>query len=442
MPNTAMYCDATHDPHLHSWVASAGDHADFPIQNLPLGVFAHSAGARIGVAIGDEVLDLQAALTAGLLDDLAPQTARAAAAASLNDWMALPAASRRHLRAVLSQLLRADTPHGALAQKQAHAILRPQSSCEMLLPARVGDYSDYYAGIHHAYNCGLIFRPELPLQPNYKHLPVAYHGRASTLRPSGTPVRRPKGQVRLESPQGPYPAFRATDKLDYEMELALWMGPGNALAEPIAIADAAEHVAGFGLLNDWSARDIQAWESTPLGPFQGKNFMTSLSPWVVTSDAMAPFRAPRMPREPGDPEPLPYLHDAEDARAGGVWIELEVHLSTRRMREAGQTPQLLSRGNATALWWTPAQMVVHHTSGGCDLRPGDLIGSGTISMAGGTDCGCLLEMTEGGRKPLQLPNGETRSFLLEGDEVLMRGHCRRDGFVAIGFGECRGVVEA
>jgi len=438
--DTTTHLDHTHDAGLASWVESAHGHAQFPIQNLPMGVFAAGATARIGCAIGDQVLDLAAALSAGLLPDVDTQTARAVTGESLNAWMALSAPQRRSLRIDISRLLEAGSYTGAIAQRHGGAILRAQEDCQMLLPAQVGDYTDYYAGIHHAYNCGVIFRPEQPLQPNYKHLPVAYHGRASSLVPSGVPVHRPSGQVRVETASGPQAAFQPTARLDYELELAIWVGPGNALAVPIDIAQAAEHVAGFGLLNDWSARDIQAWESAPLGPFQGKNFMTSVSPWVITSDAMAPFRAARMPRQATDPTPLPYLDDAGDAAGGGLSIALEVHLSTRRMRAAGLPPQRLSQGDASALWWTPAQMVAHHTAGGSNLRPGDLFGSGTISMPDGQECGCLLEMTHGGKRPVHLPDGEVRSFLEDGDEVTLRGTCRREGFVSIGFGECRAEV--
>ena len=434
--------DATHDSQLRSWVESAEGHGEFPIQNLPMGVFKADKGSRIGVAIGAELLDLPAALAAGLLEGLERETVQAIGTPTLNAWMALSATQRRQLRSALSAALRLDTAQGQYAREHGQQLLLSQAACEMTLPAQVGDYSDFYAGIHHARNCGLIFRPELPLQPNYKHLPVAYHGRASTLQASGTAVRRPSGQVRRESPSGHVVAFQPTDRLDYELELAIWVGPGNALASPINLADAHEHVAGFGLLNDWSARDIQAWESQPLGPFLGKNFMTSLSPWVVTSDALAPFRAPQMRREPGDPVPLDYLHHDADQNAGGLRIELEVYLTTQRMREAQLAPQRLSRSDSTALWWTPAQMVAHHTANGCNLRPGDLLGSGTISMPDGTDCGCLLEMTEGGKKPLQLANGEIRRFLQDGDEIVLRGHCRREGFAPLGFGECRGRVEA
>ncbi|WP_036594224.1 fumarylacetoacetase [Ottowia thiooxydans] len=433
-------CDQTHDPVLSSWVESSVGHGAFPIQNLPMGVFSEDGRTRIAVAIGDELVDLRAAADAGFLAQLPERAQQAARATTLNDWMALPASARTQLRAIVSDLLSASSEAGHGARAARASLLRQQEKVEMLLPAEVGDYTDFYAGIHHAMNCGMIFRPEQPLQPNYKHLPVAYHGRASTLRPSGTPVRRPRSQVRDESAHEPRPRLQHTSRLDYEMELALWIGPGNDLAQSIDIRDAAGHVAGYGLLNDWSARDIQAWESLPLGPFQGKNFMTSLSPWVVTSDAMVPFRSPRMPRDAQDPRPLAYLHDDEDESRGGIDIALRVYLLTRAMREQGAEACLLSEGRSTALWWTPAQMVTHHTVGGCNLRPGDLLGTGTISMAQGKDCGCLLEMTEGGRRPIHLPNGEVRAFLEDGDEVVMRGECRRDGFVSIGFGECRGTV--
>ncbi|MFI5444150.1 fumarylacetoacetase [Polaromonas sp. UC242_47] len=441
MSPTLNPIDATHDLNLRSWVESANGHTQFPIQNLPLGVFRSDSGPRIGVAIGDEVLDLPAALQAGLLMQLDAATAQAMTAPVLNTWMALPAAQRRALRLQLSALLAAETPEGRLAGAQRALILKPQAACEMLLPTDVGDFSDYYAGIHHATNAGKFFRPDSPLLPNYKHVPVAYHGRASSLRPSGTVLHRPTGQVRQDTPDGPVPVFQPSARLDYELELAIWVGPGNALAQSIPVSEAAGHVAGFGLLNDWSARDIQAWEYQPLGPFQGKNFLSSLSPWVVTSDALAPFRAPAMARGAGDPQPLPYLLDAQDQADGGLRVELEVFLSTRNMREQGLAPHRLSRGNSTYMWWTPAQMVTHHTVGGCNLRPGDLIGSGTISAPESTGFGCLLEITEGGKTAVLLPNGESRTFLQDGDELVMRGFCQREGFAPIGVGECRGLIQ-
>lgn len=423
----------SHNPQLRSWVASAHNHASFPIQNLPMGVFDAGAGPRVGMAIGDEILDLRAAQEQGLLGKLDPAVLAAVHSHSLNAWMGLPAAQRTALRLAASQLL-SDSGQGD--HPQAAAIVVAQSQVKMLLPAQVGDYSDFYAGIHHAMNCGLIFRPEQPLQPNYKHLPVAYHGRASSLRPSGTPVQRPSSQILRDG----QPVMAPTEKMDYEMELAIWVGPGNALGQPIDMASAPEHVAGFGLLNDWSARDIQQWESLPLGPFQSKNFMSSLSAWVVTSDAMAPFRAPRMAREPGDPSPLPYLDEPQDRLAGGLDVDVKVFLRTAKMREQGLAAHQLSHGKTTALYWTPAQMIAHQTVGGCDLRPGDLLGSGTISMEHHQNCGCLLEMTHGGKQPITLPNGEVRAFLHDGDEVIMRGSCVREGFVSIGFGDCSGMV--
>jgi fumarylacetoacetase len=430
--------DETHDAKRQSWVRSAVGHPDFPLQNLPMGVFRDGEKKRVGVAIGDEVLVLADAHELGALGELREATARAIQSDTLNGWMALPANWRRELRLAIWRLLCVDEPQGIAGARLSAAILRPRLPDDMGLPAVVGDYSDFYAGIHHAVNCGLIFRPELPLQPNYKHLPVAYHGRSSSLRPSGTPVRRPSGQFR----RGGEPVLAPSEKLDYEMELAIWVGPGNTLAQPIGIESAADHVAGFGLLNDWSARDIQAWESAPLGPFLGKNFMTSVSPWVITSDAMAPFRAPRMARAPDDPVALPYLDDVQDARTGGIDIGMEVYIRTDRMRRLGEAEHRLTSIQATALYWTPAQMLAHHTVAGCELRPGDLFGTGTISMPGSEACGCLLEMTEGGAKPMRFPNGETRTFLHNGDEVIFRAHCAREGFARIGFGECRGIVQA
>ncbi|WBY01509.1 fumarylacetoacetase [Ramlibacter tataouinensis] len=432
--------DHTHAPELRSWVESAAGHPAFPIQNLPLGVFRGDDGPRIGVAIGDQVLDLRAARAAGLLQGLDAAQAAAVEAPALNDWMALAPSQRRALRHAVSALLAADTSEGRAARGAQHPILRSQGDSEMLLPARVGDYTDFYAGIHHAINAGKFFRPDNPLLPNYKHVPVAYHGRASSVRPSGALLRRPRGQVRQDTPQGPQPVFQPSARLDYELELAIWIGPGNALGEPIAVTRAGDHVAGFGLLNDWSARDIQAWEYQPLGAFQGKNFLTSVSPWVVTADAMAPFRAPAMARD-GGPRPLDYLYDEADQQTGGLRVELEVYLSTRTMRSQGLAPHRLSRGDSTYLWWTPAQMVAHHTVAGCDLQPGDLLGSGTISTPEPGGRGCLLELTDGVRQPVQLPGGETRMFLQDGDEVVLRGQCRREGFATIGLGECRGLVQ-
>ncbi|QNN57301.1 fumarylacetoacetase [Diaphorobacter ruginosibacter] len=439
--STLPAIDATHDSALQSWVMSANGHPQFPIQNLPLGVFDAGEGARIGTAIGNEVLDLAAALEWGLLPTLDMATEAALHSDTLNAWMALSAAQRSLLRAALSDLLQAQTASGRQASAFARQLLRPQDACRMLLPADVGDYSDFYAGIHHAVNAGRIFRPDNPLLPNYKHVPIAYHGRSSSIRPSGTPLQRPIGQIRRDTPEGPAPELGPTERLDYELELAIWVGAGNPLGTQIPIEQASAHIAGFGLFNDWSARDLQAWEYQPLGPFTGKNFMSSVSPWVVTQEALAPFRGPAMARAEGDPRPLPYLNHEDDQRNGGLRIQLEVLLSTASMREQGLAPHRLSIGDSSHLYWTPAQMLTQQTIGGCNARAGDLLGSGTISAPTPDGYGALLEITEGGKKPVQLANGETRTFLQDGDEIIFRGWCEREGFARIGLGECRGRVQ-
>ncbi len=432
--------DHTHAPTAKSWVDGADGHPDFPLQNLPMGVFRRDGGApRIGVAIGDQVLDARAAVELGLLDGLDPAARQALSARRLNDWMALPATARKAVRHALFALL--DASHRDRARHAAHAaqLLHPQSRCDLLLPAEVGDYTDFYAGIHHATHVGKLFRPDNPLMPNYKHVPIAYHGRASSICASDTPVRRPQGQVRTAAGVDS-PAFRPSAQLDFELELAIWIGPGNALGESVPLAQACGHVAGYGLLNDWSARDIQAWEYQPLGPFQGKNFASTVSPWIVTAEALAPYRRAAMARGDGDPELLPYLRDAHDAAAGGLAIALEAWLSTPLMREQAQPPQRLAASDARYLYWTPAQMVTQHTLGGCNLRPGDLLGSGTISTPDDSGHGSLLELTHGGTRPIALPGGETRLFLQAGDEVTLTAYCSRDGFPRIGFGASRARI--
>ena len=318
------------------------------------------------------------------------------------------------------------------------AWLHPAASCTLVLPAAIGDYTDFYAGIHHATNVDRLFRPENPLLPNYRHMPIGYHGRASSVHPSGTPVRRPNGQ-RL--PAGTdHPVFGPAERLDFELELGIWIGPGNRPGEPIPIGEADDHIAGLCLLNDWSARDLQAWEYQPLGPFLSKNFATTVSPWIVTSEALAPFRIPQAPRPVADPKPLPYLWSAADQAAGAYAITLGVGLRTESMRNRDMAPHPLGRGASGHLYWTLAQLVAHHTSGGCDLRPGDLLGTGTISTPDDSGLGSLLELTTGGRRPVVLPTGETRSFLEDGDEVLLSATASAPGFVSIGFGPCRGIV--
>jgi fumarylacetoacetase len=432
--------DETHDPGRVSWITSANGHVMFPIQNLPLGVFSPPGeGPRGGAAIGTMIFDIGAALEIGLFSGAASQAAAATSGGTLNAWMELDAVQRRTLRRRLSELLDANGPEVRALQPLAGRVLHAAADCTMHLPARVGNFTDFFAGIHHARAGGMINRPDNPLMPNYKYVPVAYHSRASSVRPSGGKVRRPNGQRR--PPDQVEPDFGPCRNLDYELELGVWIGPGNELGAPISISLAEDHVAGFCLLNDWSARDIQSWESQPLGPFLAKSFSTFVSPWVVTAEAMAPFRVAQPPRPAGDPAPLPHLHDDDDQAHGCFDIGLEALLLTPEMRAAGQLPHLLCRSNTDMLYWTIAQMVAHHTCNGCDLQPGDLFGSGTVSGTAPGSAGCLLEMTRGGRDPVTLPNGETRTYLEDGDEVILRGTARRDGYVPIGFGECRGMVQ-
>ncbi len=422
--------DETHQPSRTSWVASANGHPDFPIQNLPLGVFSSPGGdPRIGVAIGDRILDVRAA--AALLD---PAWQRALSQPILNDWFAQGPADATALRRRLSTLL-SDPAHRA--EVEPH--LAPQAEATMHLPARIGDYTDFFVGIHHATNVGRLFRPDAPLLPNYKYVPIGYHGRASSVRVSGTPVIRPSGQ--RKAPQADEPTYGPTQRLDYELELGLWIGQGNDLGSPIPIGEAGEHIAGYCLLNDWSAREIQAWEYQPLGPFLAKNFLTSISPWVVTVDALLPFRRAMPPRPAGDPAPLPYLADPANQASGALGIALEVTLTTEAMRAAGLPPHTLSRGEAAAaMYWSAAQIVAHHSANGCNLQPGDLIGTGTLSIAEDSGLGSLLEISEGGKAPVTLANGETRSFLEDGDELTMKAWCEVEGAVRIGFGTCSGRV--
>lgn len=431
-----MILDETHDPARTSWVVTANGHADFPIQNLPFGVFSPPGGpARGGVAIGARILDLSLAARSDLLVGSAKSAAEAGAGATLNPLLGLAPAARRSLRQRLSELL----AQGAPDQAQVETWLHAASDCVLHLPAAIGDYTDFYAGIHHALNVGRQFRPENPLLPNYKHVPIGYHGRASSIRPSGAPVRRPSGQ--RKAPDAEAPTFGPSQRLDLELELGVWIGQGNELGQPIPIGEAGDHIAGLCLLNDWSARDFQAWEYQPLGPFLAKNFMTTVSPWIVTAEALAPFHIAQPPRPQGDPQPMAYLWDAQDQAAGAYGIGLEVLLSTAKMREQGLAPVGLSRGAASNLYWTLAQLVAHHTVGGCDLRPGDLLGTGTISTPDDSGLGSLLELTKGGTQAITLPTGETRTFLQDGDELTIAARARADGRVSIGFGECRGVIE-
>jgi fumarylacetoacetase len=431
--------DETHDPRRESWVASARGHAEFPIQNLPLGVFSRKGTlGRGGVAIGDEIFDLRAGLEAGLFSGDAAIAAEAAAGSTLNPLMALGTGPRLALRRRLSALLSADNPDRAKIEPLAARLLHHAADCTLHLPAAIGSFTDFFAGIHHARNGGMRRDPNNPLNPNYKYVPVAYHSRASSLRPSDVPIRRPNGQRKAAHEDAP--SFGPSQKLDYELELAIWIGSGNELGEPIPIAEAAEHVFGLGLLNDWSARDVQAWESQPLGPFLGKNFGTTVSPWVITPEALAPFRVAQPARPPGDPRPLPYLWDDADQRMGAFEIALEALLLTEGLRTKGLPPHRMSASNTTDLYWTIGQLVAHHTCGGCDLSPGDLFGTGTISGPTQEGYGSLMELSLDGQRQTVLASGETRTFLENGDEVILRAHCRKLGFAPIGFGECRARI--
>lgn len=430
---TRFPVDETHDPALSSWVPSANARgSDFPVQNLPLGVFRRRGSSdrpRIGVAIGDAIFDLYHAAQENLVTG-ADTLREACESTTLNALMSLPHAHRLQFRHTLSSLLRS----GADVSR---AQLVAQGDAEMLLPASIGDYTDFYASIYHATNVGTMMRPDNPLLPNYKYVPIGYHGRASSIVVSGTEVHRPSGQVRDE---GAEPVFGPTQRLDYELEVGFFVGRSNAQGEPVPIEHAGARLFGLCLLNDWSARDVQAWEYQPLGPFLAKNFSSTISPWVVTMEALAPFRSPAFPRPSSDPAPLAYLTDDADQAGGGIDVALEVFLSSSRMRAEGVAPVRLSRSRLGDLYWTPAQLLAHHTSNGCNLQPGDLLGSGTVSGEAKDARGCLLELTWRGTEPITLPTGETRRFLEDGDEVVMRGHCEREGFARIGFGECRGII--
>ncbi|RRV10531.1 fumarylacetoacetase [Pseudomonas sp. v388] len=424
---------------MNSWVSSANGHPDFSLANLPFGVFSVDGGERrTGVAIGDWIYDLKAALKAGFFTGAAQAAALAAVGGSLNAFFGLPRQERKALRDRLTVLLSEGGDEVEAQRSLGDSLLIDASACVLHVPARIQDYTDFYVGIHHAENIGKLFRPENPLMPNYKYVPIGYHGRASTIIASGQPFIRPSGQIKL--PESETPIHSPSRRLDYELEVGLWVGAGNAIGEPIDISDAREHIAGLCLLNDWSARDIQAWEYQPLGPFLSKSFASTISPWVVMSEALEPFRCAQPSRPAGDPGPLPYLQDEEDQNSGAFDIKLEVLILTPRMREEGEAPFQLSVSSTLNMYWTFAQMVAHHTVNGCQLNPGDFFGTGTLSGPTRGSMGSLLEMTEGGKHPITLPNGEVRTFLEDGDEILFKARCERDGAGSIGFGECRAVV--
>ena len=436
--------DETHDPKRQSWVESANGHGDFPLQNLPLGVFSPpgnkvpDARARGGVAIGDKIFDLKAALLAGLFSGEGERAATATSGGTLNPLMALGAGPRRALRRQVSDLLAADGKNAGKARDLAGSILHDVIVCAMHLPAKPASFTDFFAGIHHATNGGRRRNPDDPLGPNYKYVPVAYHSRASSLQPSGLPIRRPSGQRKPQEENAP--SYGPCRKLDYELEVAVWVGPGNKQGEPIPISQAADHIVGLGFVNDWPARDIQQWESAPLGPFLGKSFGSTVSNWIVTVEALAPFRVAQPTRPAGDPQPLPYLYDEADQQNGAFDIALEALILTEKMRAAGLQPHRMSRSSTLDLYWTVAQFVTHHTCNGCNLEAGDLFGTGTISGPTPEGYGSLSELSQDGQKSNTLSSGETRTFLENGDEAIFRARASRDGYVSIGFGECRGRV--
>jgi len=421
----------THDPSLKSWVESANGASGFPLQNLPFASFRRAGSAepfRLGVAIGDQVLDLAAARA-----HVRGDWDRALGEPRLNALMALGAEGNGALRLALSRALR----EGSALAGSLRAALVPMKSVEYALPANIGDYTDFYTSIHHATNIGKLFRPDNPLLPNYKWVPIGYHGRASTINVSGTDFHRPRGQTM--PPNAQQPVFGPSKRLDYELEMGVYIGEGNAQGRAIPIAEAERHVFGISLLNDWSARDIQAWEYQPLGPFLAKNFATTISPWIVTMEALAPFRVP-FARDAADPQPLPYLDSAANRERGAIAIALEVLIQTPAMRAQGRSAVRVSASSFADTYWTPAQLLAHHASNGCNLQPGDLMGSGTQSGPAAGQGGSLLELSQGGKQPFDLGNGETRTFLQDGDTVILRAFCERTGHRRIGFGDCAATV--
>ncbi|MBV8250014.1 MAG: fumarylacetoacetase [Comamonas sp.] len=431
-----MALNETHDAGLQSWLASANTgKSDFPIQNLPFAVFRRKSGNeafRGGVAIGDQVLDMAAVRDAKVLAGDVQAQVEAAAASQLNALMAMSPAQWSALRLALSRALRA----GAKEEAALKACLVPQSEVEYTVPVQVGDYTDFYTSVHHATNVGKLFRPTNPLMENYKWVPIGYHGRASSIRISGVDFKRPSGQ--LKAPDAD-PVLKPCNRLDYELEMGIYAGAGNPWGDAIGIEDAENHIFGLCLLNDWSARDVQAWEYQPLGPFLSKNFATSISPWIVTLEALEPYRT-AFTRPAEDPQPLPYLSSAANSRRGALDVQLSVAIQTEKMRAAGQAAEQITQTSYRHAYWTMAQLVAHHTVNGCDLQPGDLMGTGTLSGPTAAEAGALLEITEGGKKPLSLSNGESRTFLLDGDAVVFTGWCEKPGAARIGFGECRATV--
>ncbi len=432
----------THDQNLKSWVESANDpNTDFPIQNLPFCYFDRSqsdGNGGIGVAIGDHVLDLARCREDGLFNDegLSDISWRVGKSWAMDELFSAGTKLNSVFRKRLAEILRDDADKETI--KIAKKALIPIRKAIFDIPCEISDYTDFYCSIYHATNVGKLFRPDNPLMPNYKWIPIGYHGRASSIIPSGQDFKRPKGQNR--SDQEKPPVYIPSKALDYEMEMGFFVSKVNELGDTIDIKDAEDHIFGLCLVNDWSARDLQGWEYQPLGPFLGKSFATTISPFVVTMEALAPFRVSAFDREEGDPKPLPYLSNETNEKMGGIDIKLEVYIQTKKMRDDGDEPYLLSRSNLKDLYWTFAQMLTHHASNGCNLQVGDLMASGTVSGKEDSERGCLLEMTKRGAEPVELPNGEIRKFLEDYDEIIMKGFCEREGFRRIGFGECRGMV--
>jgi fumarylacetoacetase len=429
----------THDARARSWVDTANlEGTDFPIQNLPYAVFRRAGSPepfRGGIAIGDQVLDMAALSARSLLDGLAFDAARAAALPALNDFFALGGAAWQALRHAVFALLRSDAP--AATVHAMRECLVPQAEAEYTVPARIGDYTDFYTSIDHALNISRLMNPDGDVTPNFRWIPTAYHGRVSTIGVSGQRFHRPMGQTM--APGAKAPTYHACARLDYELELGVWIGEGNAAGEPIPLERAEEHIFGICLLNDWSARDIQFWEMAPLGPFLAKNFATTISPWIVTMEALAPYRQ-AWTRPANEPQPLDYLESPSNRESGAIDIRLEVWLESEKARNDKSGASRLSRTSFKHQYWSVAQMVAHHTVGGCSLNPGDLFGSGTISGPGPGEAGAIIELTRAAQSPVTLANGEQRGFLEDGDAVLLRGWCEKPGHARIGFGESRGTV--
>jgi fumarylacetoacetase len=433
----------THDPALTSWIESANaTDTDFPIQNLPFGVFSRKGDAerRVGVAIGDQIVDIGESLSANLWSGAARDVARWCDRPNLNELMDAPKEALSAFRGRLSELLSGTPGDDSVINPLPPGALVPMAEAELFPPAEIGDYTDFYASIYHATNVGKLFRPDAPLLPNYKYVPIGYHGRASSIVVSGSEVTRPRGQFLPGGSQTP--TFAPTEMLDYEAEVGFFVGRGNSRGEPIPIGEAEDHIFGICLVNDWSARDIQSWEYQPLGPFLSKNFATTISPWVVTWEALEPYRVPAFFRPPSDPAPLPYLSSEKDRNGGGLDLNIEVYIRSMLMREGRLRPTRLSSASLADMYWTPAQMLTHHTSNGCNLRPGDLFASGTVSGPESGSQGCLLELTRRGAEPITLPTGEERKFLHDGDEIVLRAYFQREGAARIGLGECSGLIVA